>query len=287
MDPVTLKAFQELDLVNLVSREEIVPVTPIASISAATPPEWTIALSGADVSKVVPGHFVATYGNQDGYRLIDAVGASSVLVSDTAMTATGAVGEAAVYRMRQAAVLDGIVTDQVWPWIQAKTRLSYNGTTQVREIYSGTGTSEMLLDRRWVNTVDKIELLTLPHDILSIPISSIEVIKERGALRVRAINLESFTTLAPIWPKGDNNIAITYTYGFATPPAEVSKAAALLACSFFLAKEANVTGGGASLSVEGWSRGWGKRGKFAEMRTDYAHQAMQLLKRYMTGVTSR
>src|SRR6185369_15860182 len=115
------------------------------------------------------------------------------------------------------------------------------------ELYSGSGTSEIMLDRRWVQSVEKIELLALPHDILSIPVASIEVVSGRGLLRVRAINLESYTTLAPIWPKGDNNVAITYTYGFEEAPADVLKAASLLACSFYLTKEGNITGGGTQI----------------------------------------
>lgn len=290
MNRATLLAMQELDAIRLLTRETVLDTVRVTSITEVDAQLREIKLN-ADLSEVVAGHVISLYGNQDRYEEIAAVnpGASdtNVVVSDSDLVASGAVGEASVFRWKQRGILDNIVTAQVWPWIEAKTRQSFTGKAQVRELYSGNGTSELMLDRRYIQSVDKIELLTLPHDILSIPISSIEVVTGRGLLRVRAINLESFTTLAPIWPKGDNNVAITYTYGFDEPPADVQKAAALLACSFYLSKESNVTGGGTQITVEGYSRTFGKRGKWAEMRSDYAIQAMALLKKYMTGITSR
>lgn len=176
---------------------------------------------------------------------------------------------------------------QIRPYVEQVCRQTFTQVTEYTEYHDGTGNAEMMVDRRPVQALIAVKLLTLPADVLSIPVSAVEVIGDQGILRVRAVNLEAFTFLAPIWPKGLNNIKLTYTAGFADYPAGVRRAIALMAAARILGHEAAFTGGGTSTGMQSFNRSYNSRGRHGEFRSELIYEARSLLRPYKTSVVGR
>ena len=110
--------------------------------------------------------------------------------------------------------------------------------------------------------------------------SAMQVILAEGILKAKANFNEA--SYAPIFYRGDRNIRITYQYGYAVCPADAGDAIALLVAEQALAHVGSKTGGG-DLTAEGYSRSYGKSGKWTHERRRMTRMALALLKTYMTG----
>ena len=73
------------------------------------------------------------------------------------------------------------------------------------------------------------------------------------------------------------------TTGFSSIPPDVYEAIMYLTAEAALGHIGSRTGGG-SISVQGYGRSFGSRGKYTDIRNDLARQGISLLRHYMTGV---
>jgi len=173
-------------------------------------------------------------------------------------------------------------------YVESLTGISLNGVKEYTEFHSGQGTHELMLDRKNINELLSIEILNRVPDNGIISTSSIEVLSNMGVLRLKRI-VESANILLMNFPRGQNNIKVTYTSGYeiGEVPKEILDAIVLLTIADILGDQAGFEGGGTSISVEGYSQSFGAKGKYSEIRADYYRQAKVLLKKYYTGVVGQ
>lgn len=78
-----------------------------------------------------------------------------------------------------------------------------------------------------------------------------------------------------------DSVLVKYSYGGEFD--DVKRAATLLTASFILGYVGASTGGG-SLSVQGYSRNYGARGKWHDTRQEFDRAAYELLQKYVVGI---
>ena len=169
--------------------------------------------------------------------------------------------------------------------ITAITKLSFDGKKQYEEFYDGSGKPELLLNRKPIVSLDKVQILTWPYPFYQFTSNSILVDAPRGMLRIKnSVELYALY-IQPVFPTGENNIIITYTAGFDTMPDDVQEALVMMVTSDALGMQAGIEGDKANLSVEGYSVGYGNpKGKYGNARIDLQLQARTLLNKYITSV---
>ncbi len=177
----------------------------------------------------------------------------------------------------------------VIPLVERTIGLSLRETSEVTEYHSGVGNSTLIMNRRPIIEVTNITYVSIPNQQQTGNLlASIEVINEEGILRSKVnFNEASFE---PIFPRGTNNIKVTYTYGFTDLVDDDSVDAVDIheAILNMVAKQALVfigarTGGGA-LSQTNWSRTYGDRGKYTDVINLMDQNAYAILRKYSTGV---
>ena len=173
------------------------------------------------------------------------------------------------------------------PWLEKKTRQTFEGEAETTEYHSGTGTSILFMNRRPI-----IDLISLSYtnyievDQFVINVNSIQVIAEEGILKARYDFRED--NWRPIFARGIDNIRIVYSYGyddFDDVP-DIKESVLYLMAEKGLGLIANRTGGG-DLSVQGWNRSFGTRGKYTHIRNELARDAYAILHDHMTGVVGQ
>jgi len=192
--------------------------------------------------------------------------------------------------------IDNTVLSEAWitrrqanfivPWVENKTRIPTSGTRQYTdEYYSGTGSTILVMRRRFISSIEKAELVINNVVISQINVSSIDIVYREGVLKSRR-NFED-TAVHPLFPRGTNNIKFDYTV---TVPSDVSgmieESVKYLVCEQVLGSIANRTGGG-DLSVQAFSRSMGKRGRWTHIRNDYARNAHSLLSPWFGDVAGQ
>lgn len=168
----------------------------------------------------------------------------------------------------------------VVPWAERICRTSFSATQQIEEYYSGNGTSILMLNRKPIVSLDALSYTNVMSNQYVINLLAIQNVSEEGILKVRTNFNES--TWIPIFAKGLLNLRVKYTYGYASCPADIAEAIKYLICEQILGQLADRTGGG-SLSVQGFSRNYGNRGKYTNVRNDLSRAAMAILRNYMTA----
>jgi hypothetical protein len=156
-------------------------------------------------------------------------------------------------------------------------KMSCSVEQQFVELHSGTGQPELLLNRRNIKTIDKLELL---QGIINAQLSTtmVEVDRWMGILRVRSyLYWESYIGY---FPRGQLNLKCTYTCYAAN---DLDDAISALTCSRILTQIEGRTGGG-DLSVQAFSKHYGKRGKFTTIRNELAREAQTAMQKYLTNV---
>lgn len=167
------------------------------------------------------------------------------------------------------------------PWIERVTRSHFSGTQQIVEYYSGTGSNLLILNRRPIVSLDKIEYVLGGSNITILNLGNIETIYAEGILKAKRNYEESY--YLPVFAKAEKNIKVTYTYGTASAPGPIREAAIYLAAEKLLGHIGASTGGG-NVGTQGYNKTYGVRGKYQDERNDLSRQAMALLKPYMTGL---
>jgi hypothetical protein len=189
----------------------------------------------------------------------------------------------------------GLVTDKwindkkkrfVIPFIEDKIGLSLDGEEIIIEYYDGNDENYLILSRKPVSELISVEYVYSADYITSIGLSQFVLIAEEGIIksvrreRVLGQNL-------PVFPKGNRNIKVTYKVGYDITgiPEKLHEAVKYLTCEKILSILEGRTGGG-DISVQGYSRSYGERGKFTHVRNELARMGISLLDDYLTGVTS-
>ena len=177
--------------------------------------------------------------------------------------------------------IQNCITNEVLPFVETHTRSSFTGLKTAVEFYSGTGKDQLIMNRRGIVEITAIRLVSGNDIDTTINIASLQLIADEGILKVKSGLSEYYNYR--IFPKGNNNIKVTYTYGFATPPADVFIAICKLTAILVLDNLEGRTGGG-QLSTQSYNRQYGNMGKFSNIRKRFNQQAMAILRRYSTVV---
>lgn len=176
--------------------------------------------------------------------------------------------------------IDNEITNSVVPYVEKRIRGPLSSTEQVTEWYSGNGTSILFLNRRNIVSLDQVALVRGSDFLSYIALDAIDVEAAKGVLKARTRVAEGY--YFSIFPKGEDNLKITYTVGNLLDDS-LTQAVLLLACEATLAFLADRTGGG-SINTQGWSRDFGPMGKYTHIRRRLARQAHNILREYGTGV---
>jgi len=167
------------------------------------------------------------------------------------------------------------------PFIERVTRLTFDEETTYTEYLSGTGSTVLQLSRRNINSIVSVSYVVGSDTEASISVSGLELIGDQGLLKT--IQVISEGTYNTTWRKGNRNIKVVYKAGTTTVPDTVKEAALYLASEQVLGYIGARTGGG-SLSVQNFSRNFGERGRYQDLRNDLKRDAMFLLGKYKTSV---
>lgn len=169
----------------------------------------------------------------------------------------------------------------VVPFVERITRQYFSGTRQAVEYYSGNGKNYLILNRKPIVSLDEIRYVLGGSNFTILNLQNIEVISAEGLLKAKRNYEEAY--YLPVFARGDYNIKITYTYGYTECPDTIKEAVIYLAAEQALGFLGARTGGG-SLSMQSYSRNYGTRGKFQDIRNDLSRQAYAILQPYMTSV---
>lgn len=169
----------------------------------------------------------------------------------------------------------------VIPYCERITRSSFSSVASVIEYHSGNGKNYLILDRRPVVSITEIRYVLGGNTFNILNLAMIELVQNEGIIKAKVNYDEAF--FLPLFAKGDYNIKVTYTYGYAAIPDVLKEAVIYLVCEQALGFIGSRTGGG-SVSVQQFNRNFGQRGKYQDERNDLARQAHAILSNYTTRV---
>lgn len=175
------------------------------------------------------------------------------------------------------------INNLVVPMVNRILRTEVDKELQVTEIHNGEGSTVLILNRRNVKSIDSIKIITNNFSNTYVSIENIELMSAEGLLKAKH-NFEEIYGLYPIFPRGNKNIKITYTLKRPLDDASIHEAIILLTCDVILGFIGSQTGGGPSFSMQSYSRNYGDRGKWTDVRREMVRQAYGLMRPYMTGV---
>lgn len=172
----------------------------------------------------------------------------------------------------------------VIPMVEKIIGRSVNAEDTNVEYVSGTGGPLIFISTRNITELVSIEYVTGSGDIDSnISVASVRLIADEGIIKsVSNITEGGYSTL---FMKGTKNIKVTYKVG-GTISVDLEEAITYLCAEQILGYVGARTGGG-SISVQGFSRNFGDRGRYQDIRNDLKRQAMALLKQYTSAVVGR
>ena len=172
------------------------------------------------------------------------------------------------------------IANFVVPYVERFCRTKLMSTATVTEWYSGNGSSILLLNRRNIVNVVTIALVRGSDFLSFINLDAIDVNAAEGSLKARTRVSEGY--YFSIFPRGENNLRITYQYGSALNT-DLFQAVLMLACCSVLEQLEGRTGGG-SITTEGWSRDFGNMGKFSNIRKKLHMKANSIMRDYSSAV---
>lgn len=169
----------------------------------------------------------------------------------------------------------------VIPFVERVTRQHFSGVQSKTEYYSGNGKNYLVLNRKPIVALTEIRYVLGGSNFTILNLQNIEVVANEGILKAKRNYEEAY--YLPVFARGDYNIRITYTYGYADCPEDIKEAITYLCAEQLLGFLGARTGGG-SLTMQSYSRNYGTRGKYQDIRNDFSRQAYALLQPYMTSV---
>jgi hypothetical protein len=175
--------------------------------------------------------------------------------------------------------------NQIIPMVRQFTGLGFDGVQRITEWHSGTGSTILFLDHRPIRRVYSISMVSTPPEWVRITPESVEPIPEEGILKARS-TWESWRPYSSAFPRGTDNIKVDYEYGYDDVPPEVCRAVAMLTAGQALFMVGSRSGGG-SLSVQGYSKSYGARGKYTDYINELERWADGLLRGYVMGMVGQ
>lgn len=173
--------------------------------------------------------------------------------------------------------IDMIANSMIKPIVERIIGYSIEQKTQITEYYSGSGHAVLMLNRIPVVSLDSISIVDYNEMVNGIiPVTNLELETKTGIIKIRT-NLNSL--YYSVFPRGKDNIKITYTVGSDTIPDDLEMAVAMLTTGYALTHVGSKTGGG-SLGVDGYNRNYGNRGKYTDIKNEMDRHAMILLLNY-------
>ena len=169
----------------------------------------------------------------------------------------------------------------VVPYVERVTRQSFGSIKSVVQFYSGNGKNYLLLNKKPIVALTEIRYVLGGSNFTILNLQNIQVVASEGILKAKRNYEEAY--YLPVFARGDYNIQITYTYGYADCPEDVKEAVMYLCAEQILGFIGARTGGG-SLTMQSYGRNYGSRGKYQDIRNDLSRQAYALLSPYMTSV---
>jgi len=186
---------------------------------------------------------------------------------------------------------DGLISDAwitnkrdnfVVPWIEGKTGFSLLAETEYVEYYDGNNSNILILNKKPVISLTKVEYVDRVNVLGEIALTTFVLIAEEGIIKALK-NDFSLDLNVPIFPKGNQNIRVTYRAGYTVLPTQLNEAIKYFTAEKILAQLSGRTGGG-DISAQGYSRSYGEMGKYTHARNDLMRQGMACLDDFITGV---
>jgi len=173
------------------------------------------------------------------------------------------------------------ITKFIIPWIEKKIGSPISvSSAQITEFLSGTGSAVLLLSHKNILSIDAVNFISATQ-LPGVNLTNLTFDPQGGFIRAKGVADEA--NAPAMFPRGHKNIKVTYTYGIGTLPDDLQQAIIYLAAESVLGHIEGMTGGG-SPTANSFSKSYGNRGKYTNMRNDLARMAMTILKSYWTGV---
>jgi len=179
--------------------------------------------------------------------------------------------------------IDETILYEVVPFVESVIKTSLTEETTAVEYYSGNGRDTLILNRRFINSIVKIELVTGVDYDNAVNLNNIDIIADQGILKAKITIDEFFKNV--VFPKGNRNIKVTYKYG-GNINNELRLAIKMLSCIPCLDLIEGRTGGG-DLQTQCLTKNYGKMGKYTNIRIRLSNRAMAILRRYWTMVSGQ
>lgn len=174
------------------------------------------------------------------------------------------------------------LTKFVIPWVEKKIKTPLTaGSIQTTEFLSGTGSSILILSHKPILSIDAMIFVSAVN-MPNLSLSNITYDPAEGFIKAKGV-ADELGGSGYMFPRGQKNIRVTYTYGFGTLPDDLMQALIYLTAEAVLGHIEGMTGGG-SPTANSFSKSYGNRGKYTNIRNDLARMALTILKSYWTGV---
>jgi len=170
--------------------------------------------------------------------------------------------------------------NMVMPLVNRWTRQSFTQIKTYTEFYDGTGDVILILRKRPIVALLSISYTNVNTNLYYLTPTAVLTMADEGILKAKSNFNDS--SYIPIFYRGQKNIQVIYQAGYASIPGDINEALCCMVAEQALASAGSKTGGG-DLSGEGYSRSFGKSGKYTHERRRLAREGMALLKSYMTG----
>jgi hypothetical protein len=173
--------------------------------------------------------------------------------------------------------------NMIIPTIENIIRRSISGVQSVTEYCSGNGTNVCYLSRRGIVTLVEVKYVLGGDNQRVLNLANIELLADEGILKAKRNAVE--TWIMPVFPKGDKNLKITYTVGYAIAdiPTDIVEAITLMTADVILSFIEGRSGGG-DIGIQGYNKSYGPRGKYSYIRAELWKMSQHILRRYSTGV---
>lgn len=165
-------------------------------------------------------------------------------------------------------------------YVEKITGLNLTEEKIITEFHDGNDSPELMLDRKNINSIESVKVIS--EDITSTIPSTSFYISNQGILIFKS----SPDGTGFKFPKGENNIIVTYRsgYEYADTPDDIKLAISIMALYHILQDENAFTGGGGSISVVAYSQSFGPNGKYTEAKKSLSRNSKMLLSKYRSGV---
>ena len=170
--------------------------------------------------------------------------------------------------------------DNVIPLLQRRVNFNFTSEEELTRYFSGTGESTLMLDSRNITSIESMTFVNSDSVNGDISLSTIEFISSLGILKAKGnISQGQYFTM---FPKGQDNIKVTFKSG-GSIPGDLGLALKKWVCCNMLTLIESRTGGG-DISTQGWSRNFGPMGKYTNIRLNWNRQIQATIKRYSSSV---